>query len=258
MRHRIVNITFFTIAITLALLSLFAYLSWWFLGLALVIWLGIVIVGSAWIGSNYHVKAHCSNPSETQNKIAITFDDGPSEFTPKILDLLQKHNATASFFCIGKNIVAHPDILLQTFENGHIIGNHSYYHAKNFDWKNKQHVVLELENTDEAIFSIISKKPKFFRPPYGVTNPAIANAVSQTKHHVIGWNIRSMDGISNDEQSIFGRVIKQLRPGAIILMHDTSQASVNVLERILLTLREKKFEVVPLDELLALQAYEKD
>ncbi len=258
MKHRIVNITFAATAITLALLSLFASLSWWFFGLALIVWLTIVVVGSAWIGSNYHVKAYCSNPSETENKITITFDDGPSEFTPKVLELMERFDAKATFFCIGKNIDANPDIFRQTFEKGHIVANHSYFHGKDFDWKKASEVLSELEQTNASIENFSGKKAKFFRPPYGVTNPSIAKALKQTKQFVIGWNIRSMDGVSKDENAIYERIVRQLKPGAIILMHDTSQTTVNVLERLLLTLREKNFTIVPVDKLLGLNAYEED
>jgi len=258
MRHKIVTVTFLTIAITLALLSLFASLSWWFLGLSLVIWMTIVVVGSAYIGSNYHVKAHCSNPSEFENRIALTFDDGPSEFTPKVLELLGEQDVKAAFFCIGKNIDNHHNIFREIIFEGHIVGNHSYFHGKDFDWKNPKEVYDEIARTDFVIRNFSAKTPKFFRPPYGVTNPSIAKALSLTKHHVIGWNIRSMDGVSKDENAIYQRIVEQLKPGAVILMHDTSQISVNVLERLLLTLREKNFKIVPLDELLGLKAYEED
>ncbi|RZJ72527.1 polysaccharide deacetylase family protein [Flavobacterium sp.] len=257
-RHQIVTITFAATAITLALLSLFASLSWWFFGLSIVVWMAIVVVGSAWIASNYHVKAFCSNPSEKENRIAITFDDGPSEFTPKVLELLERFDSNAAFFCIGNNVQSHPDILLKTIQKGHIVGNHSYFHGKDFDWKNTSEVLSELIQTDAAIEKFSGKKPKFFRPPYGVTNPSIANALKVTKHRVIGWNIRSMDGVSKDENAIYERIVKQLKPGAIILMHDTSQITVNVLERLLLTLREKNFTVVSIDKLLRLNAYEEN
>jgi len=258
MRHKIVNITFIATATTLALLSLFASLSWWFFALAILVWMTVVFVGSAWIGSNYHVEAFCSDPSEAANKIAITFDDGPTEFTPKVLDILEAFNAKATFFCIGKNIDQNHEIFRQIIFKGHIAGNHSYFHGKDFDLKNKKEVFEEIERTNFAIRNFSAKTARFFRPPYGVTNPAIAEAVKLTKHHVIGWNIRSMDGVSKDEDAIYNRIVRQLKPGAIILMHDTSQVSVNVLERILLTLRDQKFEIVPLDELLGLKAYEED
>jgi peptidoglycan/xylan/chitin deacetylase (PgdA/CDA1 family) len=258
MKHKIVNITFIATATTLALLSLFASVSWWFLGLAIVVWTLVVFVGSAWIGSNYHVKAYCSNASETKNRIAITFDDGPSEFTPKVLELLEKFDAKAAFFCIGKNIVNHPDIFRETVKKGHVVGNHSYWHGRDFDWKKTAEVLLELTQTDAAIERFSGKKAKFFRPPYGVTNPSIAKALKRSKHCAIGWNIRSMDGVSKDENAIYGRIVRQLKPGAIILMHDTSIQTANVLERLLLTLREKKYEIVPVDELLGLHAYEEN
>ncbi|MEZ0130517.1 polysaccharide deacetylase family protein, partial [Flavobacterium sp. LBUM151] len=87
-----------------------------------MIWLGINAVGSARISSDYHVKAYCNNPSETERKIAITFDDGPSVFTLEILELLKKYDVKATFFCIGKNIEAHPEILKQVIAEGHLVG----------------------------------------------------------------------------------------------------------------------------------------
>lgn len=257
MRHKIVNITFIILITTLALSSLFVAIYWWYFAILILVWLSIVIAGSAWIGSNYHVKAHCSGKT-TQRKIALTFDDGPTIFTLPILDLLREYDAKAAFFCIGKNIEQHPDIFAQIVSEGHLAGNHSYHHAKDFDFKNSKEVTLELHQTDAAIFKYSGKKARFFRPPYGVTNPSIRKAVNATKHHVIGWNIRSMDGVSHDEDAIYNRIVKQLKPGAIVLLHDTSAVSVAVLERLLVTLRDQKYEAVSLEELLGLKAYEED
>jgi peptidoglycan/xylan/chitin deacetylase (PgdA/CDA1 family) len=89
------------------------------------LWFLIVFWGSAFIASNYHIKTYCSNPLENEKKMAITFDDGPHEMTLLVLDVLKKYNAKATFFCIGKNIEAHPDILKRTIEEGHTVGNHS-------------------------------------------------------------------------------------------------------------------------------------
>jgi peptidoglycan/xylan/chitin deacetylase (PgdA/CDA1 family) len=96
----------------------------------------------------------------------------------------------------------------------------------------------------------------FFRPPFGVTNPMIAKAVSKTKHHVIGWNIRSLDTVYENENIIFERVKNKIKPGGIILLHDTSQKSVNVLERLLLFLKTENYSIVSVDKLLNLSAYE--
>ncbi|MGK4568428.1 polysaccharide deacetylase family protein [Flavobacterium sp. 3HN19-14] len=169
---------------------------------------------------------------------------------------MQKYKAKAAFFCIGKNIEKHPEILRRIYAEGHIIGNHSYSHSHFFDFFRKGRVKSELENTDAIIQKIINKKPKFFRPPYGVTNPSISRALKFTKHLVIGWNIRSLDGAVKHENIIFNRIVKRISPGGIVLLHDTTLPTVQVLERLLLLLEEKKYEVVSLEQLLDIKAYE--
>lgn len=221
-----------------------------------VLWFLCNLVGSSVIGYNYHVKAYCSNPLETQKKIALTFDDGPNENTLKILDILKEHHAKASFFCIGKNIERHPEILRSIVADGHLVANHTYSHDSLFDFYRKNRVVQELKETDVLIQKITGKKPLFFRPPYGVTNPSIRRAVAVTQHKVIGWNIRSMDGISKNSQAIFNRIVKRISPGSVVLLHDTRPQTAAVLEQLLQTLAEKKYEVVALDKLLNLKAYE--
>ena len=220
------------------------------------LWFLVVFIGSSFIASNYHVKTYCSNLSIREKKIAVTFDDGPNEMTIAILDVLKKYNAKATFFCIGKNIETHPEILGRTINDGHTIGNHSYSHAPFFDFYNKEKVIAELEKTDDLIASVLGKKTTLFRPPYGVTNPSIRKALSETKHKTIGWNIRSLDGIIKNEKFILERIIKRIKPGGIVLLHDTSIETVNVLEQLLSFLEKNNYSVVPLEELLNIKAYE--
>jgi peptidoglycan/xylan/chitin deacetylase (PgdA/CDA1 family) len=220
------------------------------------IWFSIVFWGSAFIGSNYHVKTLCGNPLETEKIIALTFDDGPHEMTLLVLDVLRKYNAKATFFCIGKNIETHPDILKKVIEEGHIVGNHTYSHAPFFDFYRKSKVIAEIKQTDALIKSVLGKKTNLFRPPYGVTNPSIRRALAVTKHKTIGWNIRSFDGGSKNEKFIFDRIIQRIKPGGIVLLHDTSIETVRVLEQLLSYLQKNNYAVVPLDELLNIKAYE--
>lgn len=220
------------------------------------LWFLVVFWGSAFINSNYHVKTYCGNSLETQKKIALTFDDGPNEMTLLVLDVLKKHNAKATFFCIGKNIELHPDILQRTIEEGHTVGNHSYSHSPFFDFYKKNQVIAEIEQTDALIKSISGKRPSLFRPPYGVTNPSISRALAVTKHKTIGWNIRSLDGIVKNEKFLLNRIIKKIKPGGIVLLHDTSIQTVNVLEALLSFLNKNNYTVVPLEELLNIKAYE--
>jgi peptidoglycan/xylan/chitin deacetylase (PgdA/CDA1 family) len=228
---------------------------WWFV-LIVLIWIGINAFGSARISSNYHVKAFCNNPLETEKKIALTFDDGPSVFTLEVLELLKKYNAKATFFCIGKNIETHPEILKQVIAEGHLVGNHSYSHSKFFDFYHEDKITDELRKTDELLEKFTSKKISFFRPPYGVTTPSIRRALKITGHKVIGWNIRSLDGGTKDQNLIFNRIIKRVSPGGIVLLHDTGLHSVLVLEQFLQFLQQNNYKVISVEELLNLKAYE--
>lgn len=215
--HRKINVIFLTLCLLLLVLSCCITVKWWYFLVLLGIRFICLLIGSSFIQLNYHVKAYCKNPNEKGKKIALTFDDGPHPITPQILALLKVYNAKATFFCIGKNIEQHPEILKQIFEDGHVIGNHSFSHSHFFDFYRKDKVVQELQDTNAIIEKSIGKKVRFFRPPYGVTNPSIAKALNVTQHLVIGWNIRSMDGMIKNEKIIYSRIEKRIAPGSIVL-----------------------------------------
>jgi len=221
-----------------------------------LIWLTLTIIGSFHIRWNYFLNALNSNPNFNKNAVAITFDDGPHPIiTPQILELLEKYNAKASFFCIGKQIEEHPELFKQIVEAGHIIGNHSYSHSNNFGFFSTKNVLEELKKTDDLIYGLTNKKVKLFRPPFGVTNPNISKVIKKTKHHVIGWNIRSLDTKIKDPKKIVERVIKNLKSGDVILLHDTNKRTVLVLEQLLLFLQEKQLETVTVEQLFGLDVF---
>jgi peptidoglycan/xylan/chitin deacetylase (PgdA/CDA1 family) len=254
--HKNISLFFIFLLLLLFLLNLYTAINFWWFVLIVLIWIGINAFGSARISSNYHVKAFCNNQSETEKKIALTFDDGPTEFTLEVLELLKKYNAKATFFCIGKNIEKHPEILQRTIDEGHLVGNHSYSHSKFFDFYHEDKVTDELRKTDKLLEKFTSKKINFFRPPYGVTTPSIRRALKVTKHKVIGWNIRSLDGGIKNPDLILNRIKKRVSPGGIVLLHDTAPHSVSVLEQFLQFLQQNNYEVVSVEELLNLKAYE--
>lgn len=256
MKHKINTGFFVAVFVTLAVLNLWYVIPWWAFVLPPVLWFAIAAPGSGLISSNYHIKAYCKNPAVKGNKIAITFDDGPTPETEKVLDLLEKYNAKATFFCIGRQIEKYPEILKRTVSEGHTVGNHTYSHATSFGMFSTKRINEELQQTDGLIEAAIAKKPLFFRPPFGVTTPKMARAVKITGHSVIGWSNRSLDGILTDEDVIFKRIEHRLTPGCIILLHDTSQKTVNVLERLLVFLQHNNYESVTVDQLLNIPAYE--
>lgn len=256
MTHRNVTVFFVLLLLAVGLFAFWAPVPWWIFAIVVAVWLGCNVIGSALIQLNYHVKAYCANPSEKANRIALTFDDGPNEHTPRILDLLKSEGLKATFFCIGQNIDKHREILRRIVQEGHTVANHSYSHSHFFDFFRKDRVARELRDTDRLIEQVTGQKPRWFRPPYGVTNPSIRRALAVTGHDVIGWNIRSMDGVSQDADAIFNRIIQRLAPGSIVLLHDTRPVTADVLERLLPSLRAREYSVVPADELLGLNAYE--
>ncbi len=219
-------------------------------------WFVLTSIGSFHIRWNYFLNAFHSNPSFNKNTVAITFDDGPHPvITPQILELLQKYNATATFFCIGKQIEEYPELFKQIVNAGHTIGNHSYSHSNNFGFFSTKRVLAELKKTDDLIFDLINKHVKLFRPPFGVTNPNIAKAIKQSKHHVIGWNIRSLDTKIQDPKKIIERITRQLKSGDVVLLHDTNERAIIVLEQLLLFLQKNELETVTVEQLFELDAF---
>jgi len=254
--HKNISLFFILVLLLLFLSNFYVAINIWWFVLIIFIWFSFNAIGSSIISSNYHIKVYCNNPSEKEKKIALTFDDGPSEFTLEVLELLKKHNAKATFFCIGKNIEKHPEILQRIIDEGHLVGNHSYSHSKFFDFYNASTIIEELHKTDALLEKFTSKKINFFRPPYGVTTPSIRRALKVTNHKVIGWNIRSLDGGTKNQELILNRIIKRVSPGGIVLLHDTAPHSVLVLEQFLQFLEHSNYEVISIEELLNLKAYE--
>lgn len=256
LRFYSINALFLVIFSLLLIFGFFGDVPAWLYLSFVIIWIVITIVGSFQIKLNYHLQSLNQNYKVSENNISITFDDGPNPvFTPKILDLLEKHKAKATFFLIGKNAEQHPDLVRRIIKEGHTIGNHSYSHSKNFGFFSTGRITADLKKADEVLNSITSKKLKLFRPPFGVTNPNIKRALRRMGYHSIGWSKRSFDTANISEERILSRITSKLRKGDIILLHDTGPKSVVVLERLLLFLWSHELQSVPVDRLLEIEAY---
>lgn len=256
MKHKL-NTGILSALLILLVMASFRYeITWYMVVLPCLLWLGISAIGSSFICSGYHLRALCGNKNAAGKQVALTFDDGPHPETDKVLDLLKRHNSKATFFCIGMQIEKYPEIFKRIITEGHTVGNHSYSHSQVFGFLSGSKVIHELQQTDELITKHTSKRPLFFRPPFGATSPAMATALRTTGHTVIGWNIRSLDTIIKSEEKILNRIERRLAPGSIILLHDTSVKTVNVLEQLLVLLKENNYEPITVDQLLNIPAYE--
>lgn len=235
---------------------LFFNIPIWPIFLLFLVWLILTVIGSSIIGLNYHFISLNSHYGVQKNQIALTFDDGPHpEFTPRVLQLLKNHNAKGTFFCIGKHIELYPDVFKSIIEEGHTIGNHTYSHANNFGFFNTNKVIDELRKTNTIAVQESGLVLRLFRPAFGVTNPSIKRALKITKLQSIGWNKRSFDTTMLSEKAILNRVTKNLKRGDIILLHDSSEKSIRVLEQLLLFLQKQHLESVTVDTLFNIKAY---
>jgi len=242
--------------IVIGLLNTYLGVSLWWLALPSAVYLALIIYGSAIIQANFYVQAHCYlNTSE--KVIALSFDDGPNrEYTQQVLSILAQYDASATFFVIGKNIQGNEVLLKQIDSDGHSIGNHSYTHSFFMDFKNLQGFKNELNQTAESVFKIIGKRMKLFRPPYGVTTPNLAQASKELNYSIIGWSIRSFDTTAASAQNITRRVQTQIKPGAIILFHDSSDKTIQVLKQTLNFAKQNGYKIASVEGLLKIKAYE--
>ena len=206
---------------------------------------------------NFFLKAvHQGNTAVRQ--VALTFDDGPHPtYTPQVLSLLKKYGIQATFFCIGKHVLQHPELVKELHDQGHVVANHTFTHAATIDFHSKAKWLEELRQADATIANIIGRTPLFFRPPYGVTTPHLAKAIWETGHTVVGWRLRPYDTLQRTPQQLINTILKRTKPGDIILLHDTHKRIVPVLEQLLPELKHRGFEMVTVEKLIQRHAYTK-
>lgn len=240
--------------IALLVLAAKSSVSWWWIAPVCVIYLSLLALGAFNIGWNFFIPAR-HHGDRASKQIALSFDDGPAKHTEDILDILKTEGVPAAFFSIGSRASDSPDIVKRWHAEGHLIGNHSFEHSVHFDWQSRRKMVAEIECTNEAIKQITGRSPRFFRPPFGVTNPELSHAVTLTSMHTIGWSLRSLDTTVKDAEKLLQKLLKQVRGGDVILLHDSVGHTAAILTAFIQACRERGLTFVRLDELLGLEAY---
>lgn len=182
-----------------------------------------------------------------EKAIALTFDDGPSDYTEELLDGLEMYDAKATFFVIGKTAEKKPEIVKRAHEDGHLIGNHTYSHI-DFYKSTLSEIEEDINKGSEVIKEIIGKKPLFLRAPYGNVNFI---QLKQLNTFFIHWSTSGYDWFKEDEEYIYKRIMKEAKDGEIILLHDTKQVTVKAVLRAIPELQEQGYELVRVDELLS-------
>jgi polysaccharide deacetylase family sporulation protein PdaB len=191
----------------------------------------------------------------SQKVVALTFDDGPlNNTTPEILGILKEKNVKATFFVVGERVKRFPKLVQQEIEDGHEVGTHTYSHP-NLTKLRKNQLEEELNNTEEAILAV-APKPTLFRPPGGSYNDTIIKLTRDKGYLTILWSIDTLDWRSPPVGDIVNSVLKNIKPGSIILLHDGKYPSPTpeAVEFIIDSLRSLGYEFVTVSELL--QYYE--
>ncbi len=194
-----------------------------------------------------------------RREIALTFDDGPSEWTPPILDLFKEHGARGTFFVLGASIDGREEIVRRTAGEGHELGNHAFSHA---DPEELPDDVLrgELERTGSLLESLAGSRPAHFRPPYAATNFRVADvARSAGLERTVLRSIDPADWRETDASAIAAHVLEHARAGSIVCLHDgnpphggsSRQPTIDALAQMVPELTARGFSLVTVRELLA-------
>lgn len=197
---------------------------WIFLTSALAAFLGFMFWASASIRAGVYLKAFCGERTD-EKVVYLTFDDGPSEeSTQKVLDVLENRGARATFFLIGANVPGNVQTVRRILSGGHGIGIHSYSHANRFPLLSVKKMTEDVEACRTLLENVSGRRVRFFRPPFGVVNPAVASVVKRCGLVTVGWNVRSFDtmgcGSPGWTEKVLCRIMKKVRPGSVILLHD--------------------------------------
>lgn len=216
--------------------------------LAIVLSITVFMVwASASIRSGVYVRAFCREKTD-RKVVYLTFDDGPHPpETERVLDVLRERGARATFFLIGSKVSGNEAVLRRMLEEGHALGLHTYSHAGTFPLLSFDKMLADVNEGKHAVESVAGKKISLFRPPFGVTNPTISKVVRTLGLHTVGWDVRSFDTMfcKSSEHSckqsgysckqsehsckqsghdwyvpVVERIMKQVRPGSVILLHD--------------------------------------
>jgi peptidoglycan-N-acetylglucosamine deacetylase len=213
----------------------------------------------------------CSEPSSTffrpvltrgpqeGKRISLTFDDGPAEhFTAQVLDILREYQVPATFFVCGKNVEAHPDLLRRMVAEGHEVGNHTYSHLFVY-FRSRRRIAQEIDRTQTIIEKVTGFRPNIFRPPYGARWFGLVPTLLERGMHLILWSATGYDWVK-DVQGITEAALRELKPGAVILLHDGRETrpaaeidrsrTVMALPAIIAGARQQGYTCAPLNDFL--------
>jgi peptidoglycan/xylan/chitin deacetylase (PgdA/CDA1 family) len=211
-----------------AALLLLVDLSWWpwLLGAVaashLALSLAVLFPRASFLGANI---TRLPLASAARGEIALTFDDGPDPaITPRVLDLLDQYGMQATFFVIGENALAQPELTREIMRRGHQVENHSFHHHAHFSVFGYRALAREVETAQSALAQVTGRAPRFFRAPAGFRNPFLDPVLARRGLRYISWTRRGFDAVSRDPRQVLVRLTRGLAGGDVLLLHDGTRA----------------------------------
>lgn len=186
---------------------------------------------------------------DNRPRIALTFDDGPHpQNTVKILDILSKYNAKATFFMLGENVERNNWIPKRIIDQGSEIGTHTWNH-KNLNKLNKEEILNQITSSSNKINEFSNIEVKYFRPPYGNVNEQVKQVAREQNKYIILWNVDTEDWKSKNAEMVTNHVLENVKDGDIVLMHDIYLSTVEACEKIVEELTNRGYRLVTISEL---------
>jgi|GEM_PF-248563 len=178
-----------------------------------------------------------------RGEICLTFDDGPDPVvTPQVLDLLDRYQAKASFFCIAEKAAKYPHVVQEIIRRGHSVENHSYRHPYTFALYGLTRLRREVESAQRVIAEIAGHAPAFFRAPVGFRSPLLDPVLAKLGLRYVSWTRRALDGVQGDAERALQRLIRGLAAGDILLMHDGARVQTKTSEPVVMVVLPKLLE----------------
>lgn len=198
----------------------------WALGTVVINHLVLTAVGlwprSNWLGPNW---TRLPAAAAARHEIALTIDDGPDpHVTPQVLDMLDRHAAHATFFCVGEKAERYPALCREIVRRGHAVENHSQHHRHTFSLLGPRGFMRELQAAQNTLSQITGQRPQFFRAPAGLRNPFLDPVLARLGLTLASWSARGFDTRIGDPERVRHALLRELRAGAILLLHDGNAA----------------------------------
>ena len=194
--------------------------------------------------------------NEAEQKIYLTFDAGyENGCTEPILDALAKHNVRAAFFVVGNYIEQNPDLVRRMLREGHLVGNHTYHHYDMSKLSDEAAFSRELTSLEDLYREVTGEQmQKYYRPPQGIYSEKNLEMAQKLGYRTVFWSLAYVDWYQDDQptdEQAFAKLLPRIHPGAVVLLHSTSQTNARILDTLLTKWEEMGYTFGTLDELYA-------